>query len=240
MLERTRRSLRGVSRKNLPKHVAISVSRIYEFCQENNRVFKDVFPKSLEKIKYFIEAQIALEIPVFTFHVLSGRVKEFDNFSVIMDCLEDFFNSLLKYDVLFENKVKISVLGKWYNLPSRVVEPIKKMVEETKDYDSFFVNLCINYDGQEEIIDSCRIIGRKIELGKIDPDSIKKRDIKDNLYSSYFLPPDLIIITAGKRSLDGFLLWDSVNSFIYFSERPWPEFSLGNFVKFIQDYQSKQ
>ncbi len=51
-----------------------------------------------------------------------------------------------------------------------------------------------------------------MKAGKLDPESIGRSEIKDNIYASYFLPPDLLIKTGTSMKLDGFLLWDSVNA----------------------------
>jgi undecaprenyl diphosphate synthase len=131
----------------------------------------------------------------------------------------------------------VSILGKWYDLPSRVVEPIKRIIEETKDYDSFFLNLCINYDGKEEIVDACKMILRKALLEKAEVDSIDSDTIKDNIYSSYFLPPDVIVKTGTGKRLHGFLLWDSTQAVVYFSGVLWPEFREKDFIEAIRYYQ---
>ena len=98
----------------------------------------------------------------------------------------------------------------------------------------FFVNLCINYDGQEELIDSFRIIARKIKSSTLDPDSITKEEIKENVYSSYFIPPDVIIITGKRKFFGGFLLWDSIKSKIYFSDILWPDIKIDDLISIIQ------
>ena len=81
------------------------------------------------------------------------------------------------------------------------------------------------------------MIARQIKADKIDPESITKETIKDNIYASYFLPPDLIVKSGKEKTLNGFLLWDSTYSKIFFSERRWPEFSkldLLNALSFFQ------
>ena len=125
------------------------------------------------------------------------------------------------------------MLGKWYDLPGRVVEPIKDAIDSTRDYDLYFLNLCVNYDGQEEIADACRLIARKVRAGRIDIDQITKSEIKENIYASYFLPPDVVVCTY-KRYFTGLLLWDSVRSTIYFTPVLWPEFTESELDKAIE------
>ena len=124
------------------------------------------------------------------------------------------------------NQIKMSFFGKWYDLMPDLVDVMKKFQSDTKDYDKFFVNFCINYDGQEEIVDACKLVARLVKADKLDPDSITKQEIKDNIYSS-FLPPDLIVSFTDKT--EGLLLWDSANSKLVFPRKPFEEFTKKDF-----------
>ena len=113
------------------------------------------------------------------------------------------------------------------------LEAVKKTLDETKDYDSFFVNFCLNYDGQEEIVDSCKLIIKQILANKLSESAINREIIKENLYTSYFIPPDLII-KSGEQKETSFLLWDSVGASIYFTRRAFPEFSLEELNRILE------
>jgi len=154
-----------------------------------------------------------------------------------MDDLAKLFNEIISHKKIHTDQIKISVLGKWYDLPERVLNPIKRIIESTKNYDRFFLNLCVNYDGHEEIVDACRIIARQIKSEKIDPESINKQLIKENLYSSYFISPDLII--ENNNEFSGLLLWDSKNSMIFFTDKQWPDFTKIDFFRAIEAFQNK-
>lgn len=221
--------------KAVPKHMALSYT---DYTTTNIKVPVDEFFKNkFSKIREMVNAQIGYGIPVFTIYLLSSDEKENVNFSVVIDTLTNFFNELAKEKNIFDNKVKVSFLGKWYNLPSKLVDSIKKLIDETRDYDSFFLNFCINYDGQEEIVDACRLIGRKIKAEKLDPDNVSKELIKENLYSSYFLPPEMIIVIDGQKHLSGFLLWDSTKAKVYFSDKKWADFSVNDITKALSHFE---
>ena len=216
------------------RHIALSLNGIEKWAEEHNQELADAWKESFLAINEFTSFQIKKDIPIFTFNVLPMELKENDNFSLIVDSLVEFFNYLLSSEIIKNNQIKVSVLGKWYDMPGRLLESIKKITIETKDYDKFFVNFCINYDGQKELIDSFRIIARKIKLSNLDPDFITKEEVKDNIYSSYFIPPEVIIITGKKKFLGGFLLWDSVNSKVYFSDKLWPDIKIDDLKEIIQ------
>lgn len=169
---------------------------------------------------------------------------EENEYTQLTESLTEFFNKLANEEIIHNKKVKISVLGKWYGLPGMVVESIKSAIDKTKDYDSFFLNFCVNYDGQEEIIDAFKLITRGVEGGNINEylvsknineSLISKNLIKENVYSSYFIPPDIIIETGTDHKYSGVLLWDSVNAKIFFIEKLFPDIDKDDVVNILQN-----
>jgi undecaprenyl diphosphate synthase len=121
--------------------------------------------------------------------------------------------------------IRFQVFGHWYNLPGRLVDEIKALLEQTKDYDEFFVNLCLDYDGRQEMVDAIKLICHQVKAGKLDPDSVSEDLVKESLYTSGIVPPDIIVKTGSTRRLRGFMLWDSADADIHITGRPWQEFS---------------
>ncbi len=196
-----------IIKADMPRHIAITMEKELKGIN-----LEDTYNKRTNLIKDLLNIQIKLNIPIITIFLLSSNAKNSENFSFLMDDLAKFFNEIISHKKIHTEQIKVSVLGKWYDLPERVLNSIKRIIESTKDYDKFFLNFCVNYDGHEEIVDACRIIARQIKSEKIDPESINKQLIKENLYSSYFISPDLII--ENNKEFSGLLLWDSKNSMI--------------------------
>lgn len=222
-----------LKKENLPKHIAIYPRGLEQWARKNKRQFSEAEQKKYNIIKEFIQIQVKLDIPIMTFLILPKRYSERQDYPVSIDALERFFSDLVNMKEIKKNQIKVSVLGKWYDLPGRVIDPIKRVIEDTKYYDKFFINFCVNYNGNEEIVDACKIIGMKVKTGKLYPDGVDFQEIKENIYSSYFLPPKLIIITGNKRNLGGFMLWDSAHSSIEFIEKNWPEVTKTDLLKVI-------
>ena len=206
----------------MPRHVAISLDDIFDWCRRNNTEISDGCNRYFDLLTRLLEQQVKSKIPIFTIYLLPDSEPS-DDYLVFSDCMADFFYELANKPFISGHKIKVSIFGKWYKLPGKAVESLKKIIEDTRDYDNFFVNFCVNYDGQEEIADACRLIAKQVELGKIDAEMIIKDTIKENIYSSYFLAPDLILI-YGERKLNGLLLWDSVKSSIVFADKSFMEF----------------
>ena len=241
MLERIRGMLKKekyVLRIKVPRHIGITTDGTEKWALKNNLSYEDAYKRSFLILKSTIKLQVSLKIPILSFYILDKNVdRESQNYPYLLDAIVNMFNEMAYSKIINKNKIKISVLGKWYNLPGRVVDSIKGAIAETKDYDAFFVNFCINYDGQEEIVDAIKLLGMQIKAGKIDPELIDKNSIKENIYSSYFLPPDLIIKNGTRKETSGFLLWDSVNTKLCFTNKLWPDFDKTEFMDAIKDYQ---
>ena len=220
--------------KGKPYHIGIYIDGNISWSKKNNKDLSITFQKSFSKILDVIKEQIKIDIPVFTINLVSTNLLNTKHGTIIIDALINFFEELNKSEILDKHQIKVSILGKWYDMPGEVIEKIKETIEKTKDYTEYYLNLCINYDGKEEIADCCRILARKVLAGKISPEAISKEMIKENIYSS-FLPPDLIIKTGKKKKLYGFLLWDSTKSKIYFSGKPWADFEIKHIQKAIED-----
>ncbi len=220
---------------SMPRHIAITMEREPKATKDIN--LEEMYNKRSILINKIVNIQIRFNIPIVSIFLLSTNAKNSENFSFLMDDLSKFFNELIKDKKIHIEQIKVSVLGKWYDLPERVVNPVREIIQSTKDYDKFFLNFCINYDGHDEIVEACRLIARQIKSEKIDPESINKQLIKENLYSSYFISPDLIV--ENNKEFSGLLLWDSENSIIFFTDKQWYDLTKSDLFKAIEAFQNK-
>jgi len=230
-------SSHGPVKVSIPKHVALLTMGKSEWAQKNEVSIAEAYNKSFDNVKYFIQNCISLNIPILSFHLFTVKAREMSQFEHIMEAVVKNIEKLAEDQFIHDNRVKIVVIGKWYNLPGSVVEAVRKLIDATKDYDQFYVNLCVNYDGQEEIIDAIKIIARQIKAEKLDVDNIDKEIVKENLYASYFPPPNLLITNHRSKSTRGLLMWDSPRTHVYHCEKLWPDVDIGDLKAAIEDYQ---
>src|SRR3989344_826065 len=200
------------------KHIAVDFD-ISEKDVGNN------FIKLFSNITNLIKFQISHKIPILTI----GLPKVDD------DKIVEFLKFYVNKSFVDTNKIKISFVGKWYDLSSNLVSEIKRLLDISRDYDTYFLNFAINYDGHDEIVDACKLVVRKVMNNKISIDTINETIIKENLYTSNFVHPDLIIKTGGKvdNILNGFLLWDSKNSKIIFTNKSALEFDIEKIISHL-------
>jgi len=211
-------------------HLATDLKGVEEWCEKNKVSLEDGYVKSFSRVKEIMKIQVEEKVPIVSFLVL--RLKE--DKKELLEVFKEFTEGDFLINFLKEHKIKVTLLGKWYDLPAEIVERLKRLVEETKDYDYFFLNFCLNYDGQEEIIDAIKIILRQVMAGKLSVENVSKEEIKENIYSSYFIAPDLMIKNKEEK-MDGFFLWDSGGAKIVFTRKFFPDFSGEDLKKLLRN-----
>ena len=144
-----------------------------------------------------------------------------------------------KYLEVVKNNIKVKFLGDTNPLPKDILLQMKKLETDTKKNNGFFLNIALNYGGRNEIIRSTKKIAKDLLSDKISVD-----DINETLFSSYLdtsgqKDPDLIIRTAGEMRLSNFLLWQSVYSELYFSNKMWPEVTTQDFEMAVHSFRQR-
>jgi tritrans,polycis-undecaprenyl-diphosphate synthase [geranylgeranyl-diphosphate specific] len=192
-------------------------------------------------LKKIIEHCHKIGVKVLTIYALSSenlkRSKEelAFHFGLHKKYLKDW---LLDSDEFDNNKVRFRVLGRKELLPKDEQEIIEKAEEKTKDYSDLYLNVCIAYNGQDEIVDAVKKIIKK----GIDPEIITRETIKQNLYT-YDLPvPDMMIKTGmnPEKRISAFLLYDIAYSELFFTPTLWPDFSTEELDRLIGEFNQRE
>ena len=142
------------------------------------------------------------------------------------------------FDELNEKGIKIVFSKKESGLPDKLENIIKDVTEKTKDNKNGIFNVCINYGGQDEIVDVVKKISKKVLDGNINIDGINKNIIEENLYQK--LPPiDLLIRTSGEYRISNYMLWQMAYSEMYFTNTYFPDFDEFELKKAIEEYSKR-
>jgi len=116
-----------------------------------------------------------------------------------------------------------------------MLKAIHDAEELTKDNTRGTLLVCLDYGGQQEIVEAVKKIAKK----GIDPEDITPDMISDYLYAPEVPPPDLIIRTSGEQRLSNFLLWESAYSEFIFNKKMWPEYTDKDLASDIKKYGRK-
>lgn len=194
----------------------------------------------VDALREILKTQIELNIKTTTFFAFSRDNKQKrspEEYTKLMDLFVEEFDKLIKEinnkTAPDGKKVKVEIFGDYQDLREDVVQKMNKLIQDTKDNKDYFVNFCINYDGQYEILQGVKKLLKEYENEKFDIDKLTEQDIKNSLWSKNFKAPEVIVRTGDSPRLSGFLTWDSQYSEIFFSEKMWPEFTKEDFYSIV-------
>ena len=141
---------------------------------------------------------------------------------------------VLRHEVQEFNRegIRLRVLGSKLKLGTALAKAIHDAEELTKDNDRGTLLLCLDYGGQQEIVEATKRIA---ELG-VPPESITPELITRHLYAPDVPPLDLIIRTSGEQRLSNFMLWEAAYSELMFNPKYWPDFDEAELEKAIAQY----
>lgn len=187
--------------------------------------------KTLEKLAiHAIESGVEV-LSVYAFSTDNFKRSE-EEVSYLMNLFIKMFST--KFKTIKKKGIKVVFSGRRVNLREDVLEAMDKIVEETKDNTKGTLNICLNYGGQEEIVDATK----KIIKAGINPDEIDKNTFYHYLYND--LPPiDLLIRTSGECRVSNYMIYQMAYSEFYFTDVLFPDFKEDEFNKAILAYNGR-
>lgn len=154
--------------------------------------------------------------------------------------LMNLFVTAFKKDKKFfiENDVKVVFSGRKEPLSDEVYSVMKEVEEATKECKRGVFNVCINYGGQAEIVDTAKKLALMVKNGEIELDDITSESYYKYQYND--LPPvDLMIRTSGEVRISNFMLYSISYAELYFTDTCFPDFDEDEFDKALNDYQNR-
>lgn len=152
--------------------------------------------------------------------------------------LMKLFTWVLKHEIkeLDKEGIRLRVVGSKLQLGHALAKAIHEAEERTKDNDRGTLLLCLDYGGQQEIVDAVKRIA---ELG-YEPEAITPELISKFLYAPDVPPVDLVIRTSGEQRLSNFMLWESAYSEFLFEKSYWPDFDDTHLTAAFEEYTRRQ
>lgn len=139
-------------------------------------------------------------------------------------------------DELHRKNIRISVIGRIHELPTRLQQHIRHAMDLTKDNTRGTIQLAFNYGGRAEIVDAMKNIFRTAKSAS----QITEQSVSQAMYTANQPDPDLIIRTSGEQRLSGFLTWEGVYSELLFIKKHWPDFTERDLDEALAEYGRRQ
>ncbi len=218
----------------IPKHIAIIMDGNARWAEKNNLPLFRGHQRGAEIINDIVAHSKNIGVKFLTLYAFStenwSRPKE--EVDSLMELLYTYLTGKFVAK-LIKNNVKLNFLGDITRLPKKVQEEIKNVVEKTKKYGDFELNIAVNYGARDEIV---RAVNKILTLGI---SRIEAEDFENYLDTKNIPDPELLIRTAGEFRVSNFLLWQIAYSEIFVSNIFWPDFNAIELDKAIESYNSR-
>jgi undecaprenyl diphosphate synthase len=152
--------------------------------------------------------------------------------------LNDFVKKYLK--TLHEDQVRLVVSGWMERLPLPTQTLLKHAIQETKDYQRYTLNICVNYGGQDEIVRATQKAILAVQRGQIKVEDITPSTFNQFLDTAVLPPVDCLVRTSGEQRISNFLLYQIAYAELIFVEKSWPDFKAPDLQLVFKTYQERQ
>jgi len=186
----------------------------------------------MENMVKLLEGAFDMGVEYFTVYALStenlSRPKEELEglYSLFRNYFTGYINTLIKKGVAFR------AIGDISALPRDVVALIKGAEERSAVNKGKILNMALNYGSRAEIV-------RAVNIAVENKQPVTEESFSSLLYTGDEPDPDLIIRTGGEIRLSNFLMWQASYAELYFTDTYFPDFSVNELKKAIEEYSSR-
>jgi len=229
--------------KALPQHVAIIMDGNGRWAKAQGLSRVEGHRKGAGRVRDVIEWAEGAGIKQVSLYAFS--TENWKRPKVEINALMTLMATLLPLEIKRMNEcgARLLTLGDISKLPWIARKALHKTCKATEKNTNIDVILCLNYGGQQEILE-----GVKQFCASFDSETAKVEALKDLNEESFrsllgrdhILPVDLLIRTGGERRISNFHLWDAAYAELYFTDRLWPEYNKADFHAALDDYAGRE
>ncbi|MBE7084142.1 MAG: di-trans,poly-cis-decaprenylcistransferase [Clostridiales bacterium] len=219
--------------RKIPSHVAIIMDGNGRWAERRGKERSKGHIEGSKNVEKIATHAFKLGVKTLTLYAFSS-----ENWSRPEKEVRELMRLLKTYLVKFAKKfakkdVRLVVSGSREELSKDLVDAICECENLSKENKDFTLNIAINYGGRQEIVRAVNNLIKKGEEVTVD-------SILDNLYTSPFGEPDLIIRTGGEYRISNFLLFQGAYSELYFTDVLWPDFNETELEKALDDFSRRK
>ena len=223
----------------VPKHIAIIMDGNGRWAKSKGLPRSAGHVKGAANIETIARAMKKRGIKYLTIYAFSTEnwIRPKDEVDKLMELLEEYLTKA--YKNAEKNKMRLKVIGRRDNLSEKIQKKIEEAEEATSIYDELVLQVAFNYGSRDEIVRATKAISNDVSKGKLNLDDINEETISSYLDTKDVPDPDLLIRTSGEERLSNYLLWQLAYCEFYFSDVPWPAFSVKNLDEAIEEFNNR-
>jgi len=148
------------------------------------------------------------------------------------------FRELSESEELVRDQVRVRIIGRWREqFPSPLKSLFTEIEEKTKDHAGHFLNFFIAYSGVDDMLQAFKSVADSDLRSK----DISEETVKEHFMSREVSPVDLLVRTGGDAHLSaGFLMWETADSQLVFSDKLFPDFGTDSLREAIEEFTGRE
>lgn len=213
----------------LPKHIAIIMDGNGRWAKKRGMIRTEGHKKGVETLEKILKYADKLGVKYLSVYAFS--TENWNRPKLEVETIFMLFNKYLKskFNDFMEQNVRLVISGSRERLSKSLNKTINEITNKLENNTGIVLNICFNYGGRLDILES---IKKTIENGE----DITEDNISKNLYNSFIPNPDLLIRTGGEFRISNYMLWQIAYSEIYVSDLLWPDFDEKELDKSINSF----
>jgi undecaprenyl diphosphate synthase len=234
------RLLEQLDASRFPQHIAIIMDGNGRWAQRRHLPRVAGHRAGVKTAREMIETCARLKIPALTLYAFSRenwrRPKAEIDF--LMRLLREYLRKELP--VIHKNNIRLLVIGRPEQLPPEVRADLERGMKHTAANTGMKLVVALNYGGRAELVDAFNAILDRVRHNGLSAYQVDEQTVSDHLYTAGLPDPDLLIRTSGEMRVSNFLLWQIAYAEIYVTETLWPDFSRGELLEALLDFQKRE
>ena len=225
----------NVETGELPKHIGFIVDGNRRWAREHGVPLAEGHRVGYQNMRTIMEAAYDQGIEYVSMYAFST-----ENWKRSATEVRDLMRLILwifkhEIDNLKQHGIRVHVLGNKFRIGKALLKAVHQAEEETKDNKRGTLLFCLDYGGQQEIVDTMkRLLAEGVPASELTAERISQK-----LESDGIPPVDLIIRTSGEQRLSNFMLWNAAYSELMFTPTKWPDFSVEEFERMLDAYAQR-
>lgn len=215
-----------------PEHIALICDGNRRWAKQHGLTTGQGHKAGFDQVVNIAEASREFGVRYLTVWLFSTENWSRDEREVkyLMNLFRRRFESFAKS--FHRDKVRFTHLGRKDRLPADILAMLERLEEETKQYHDYYLNMALDYGGQDEIL---RAIKKGTEAG-VDMSNLTTQQFDALLDTADMPAPDLIIRTSGEQRLSGLMAWQAAYAEYYFTSVNLPDFDKNELKAAILEY----
>jgi undecaprenyl diphosphate synthase len=225
---------------DLPAHIAIIMDGNGRWAKSRShpRIWGHV--RGAYRVKPVVRACDDMGVKALTLFAFSTEnwLRPKDEVDGLMKLMKKYLRR--EVNEMDRENLRFRAIGDRSSWPKDVYQEVERTEKRLQENTGFQLTFAFGYGSKQELAGAVRRIAQEVENGAIEP-----RDIDEEMIGRYLMTDelpqlDLLIRTGGEQRLSNFLLWQSAYAELYFTQDPWPEFTVKHLKAALHAYQMRQ